>query len=193
MSTFDLRHHAEQAATCLGTGWQVAPDSDTFAAWLTHPDGRELHLSASCGPAPRIEVTVYYPPSDYHFDELDRPQISIPADRGPAVLAAEITRRLLPIYQAVLADVHAHLAKQASRKAARVEVAARLTAELPGATIADNDLSHTTLVHWHHSQNGHGDITIDPDAATVSLWLHAIPVRLATHALAVLADPPRIR
>jgi hypothetical protein len=188
MPDHDMHQLAHHVADHLGNGWQVDPDHAAHDAYLTRPDGGYLHLHAIPGQPARIGVMDTYPPSDYHHRADERPHITVRADRGPAILAREITRRLLPTYENALAAVHAHLAKQASDTTTRIAVAARLAAHLPGADIQHDDRHHRALIHWYsgNRDTGRGRIELDQDATTTSLTLYDIPTHLAEQMLATI-------
>jgi len=158
---------------------------------LDHPDGRRLHLRRLWNNQGRVEISGAYPQSDYHLRAADHVSITVAVSRGPAVIATEINRRLLPAYAEVLGKVQAHLAQQAADHASRAQVAERLAALLPDASIHDDGRSATT-VRWSASDggpmgSGHVELRNGGTRATLEARLPAATVERLAAVLASLA------
>jgi len=159
---------------------------------LDHPDGRGLYLHRRHNNGSRVEIVGAYPHSDYYFRTGEHVSITVAITRGPAVIAREITRRLLPVYTEVLGKIHAHIAKQAADHASRTQAAKRLAALIPGASIHD-DGRHTTTIRWYAADEpiGYGHIELSAAGTTGTFQARSLPIatleRLAT-ALAGLAN-----
>ena len=72
----------------------------------------------------------------YYFRKGERPEITVRANRGPGVIAAEIDRRLIPIYQATLARIRAHDASEQAGQQARDTLAAYIAGLFPAGAAA---------------------------------------------------------
>ncbi|HZD67618.1 MAG TPA: hypothetical protein VFA45_01455 [Actinomycetes bacterium] len=171
-------------------GFHVTVDDELgHAVWLDHTDGRRLFLRRLRSQGGRLEISGSYPPSDYYFEADERPDITVAIGRTPAAIATEITRRLLPGYNEVLAKVHAHIAKRAAEDASRAQIAKRLAALLPDASIHDNGHSVTT-VHWYASgdgSTGSGHIELHNGGTRATLEAR-LPTATVERLMAVLAS-----
>jgi len=160
---------------------------------LAHPDGRRLWLHWERHLWDRVEIGGIYPDSDFTLLGADYVRITVATRRGSAVIAREITRRLLPPYTEILAKVQAHIATQAADHTGRAQVATRLAAIIPGAAICD-DGRHVTTVHWstHDGPIGSGDIELCKAGTTATLEARGLPVasleRLAELLAAIAAS-----
>ncbi len=157
---------------------------------LDHPDGRGLYLHRQHNDGGRVEIVGAYPHSDYYFRTGEHVSITVAITRGPAVIAREITRRLLPVYTEVLDKIHAHIAKQAADHANRTQAAKRLAALIPGASIHD-DGRHTTTVCWYADDEpiGYGHIDLSAAGTTGTFQARSLPIATLERLATALADP----
>lgn len=121
-----------------------------------------------------------YPPSDYHLRGADRHQITVRVDRGAAVIAAEIGRRLLPGYEQTLTRVRDWETRRAAEATTRARVAEQVLAVLPGAYLSGLAGHNDTIVGWHSpvDRAGHsGRIRFLGDAQTAEIDARPCPPR----------------
>lgn len=128
-----VRQTAGMVATELGEGWSVEVDADTAEnnATLLGPDGARVFMHLPMyGNTDRFEITGWYGWQKIRdmYPEPKRVSINVGRMRGPAVIAREITRRLLPEYLPELERVNAWLVKRGESEATRDAVAADLFA-----------------------------------------------------------------
>jgi hypothetical protein len=187
-----------QVAASLGEPWRI----DTDPAWADH-HGRQLIGPQVAGHPARL---FFYPPwnrhdriaiqgsyprdTAVHSRAAVRVEITVARERGPAVIAREITRRLLPTYLEALAAVAASLAAEDAAKQARRAVATRLGAILsvePDSHHADPDRDR---VHVRVG-DAFGHVAIGYSAADVRIELHAVPVAAAKAMLNALVATER--
>jgi hypothetical protein len=160
----DINALARQVAAALGDGWQAGRDD--WQTTLYHVDtAAELHLTLlakyHATPPARCAVAGLYP-DRRGGDEvtapvygMERPQITVALSRGPAAIAAEIRRRLLPDYYTTCAAVRQVHAQRAADKAARDALVVELHAILPNAWQGQYpSRDGSTVVGWRGSQ-GH--------------------------------------
>jgi hypothetical protein len=107
--------------------------------------------------------------------------------RGPAVIAREITRRLLPAYTEALDKVQAHIAKRADDQANRARAAERLAALIPGSSIHD-DGNHSTTVRWYATDAmiGYGHIDLSGDGTSGTFEARSLPIATVERLAAAL-------
>jgi hypothetical protein len=127
----DLARLARALASHMDGFTARAVDDFGYRVRLDHPDGRSLHLHRHYKDGSRVELAGIYPHSDYYFRNGEHVSITVAIARGPAVIAREITRRLLPTSTEVLGKVQAHIAKQADDQTNRARAAERLAALIP--------------------------------------------------------------
>jgi hypothetical protein len=168
-------------------------DDFGYTLRLDHPDGRGLYLHRQHNNHSRVEIVGAYPHSDYYFRTGEHVSITVAVTRGPAVIAREITRRLLPVYTEVLDRIHGHIAKQATDHANCTRAAKQLAALIPGASIHD-DGRHTTTVRWYADDEpiGYGHIELSAAGTTGTFQARSLPIatleRLATALASRTAD-----
>ena len=174
-----------------------AVDDFGYTLRLDHPDGRGLYLHRRRNNDSRVEIVGAYPHSDYYFRDGEHPSITVAIARGPAVIAREITRRLLPVYTEVLDKIHAHIAKQTTDHANRTRAARRLAALIPDASIHD-DGRHTTTIRWYTAEEpiGYGHIELSAAGTTGTFQARSLPIatleQLATALAGCAGRPDRL-
>ena len=93
-------------------------------------EGDGLYLHEPYNQRGRIDVRGWFPPSSHWFSG-ERANITVRADRGPDVIAAEITRRLLPGYREAARSAREWLAADQAEKQARARLAAHISGLFP--------------------------------------------------------------
>jgi hypothetical protein len=194
-----LNQLAAGVAAALGAGWRcVHAVHHGDGARLEHPGGRALQVVYNDWQSTaRLYITGEYPPGDAP-PGLTRSGITAAVSRGPAAIAQDITRRLLPGYEAELAAVREHQARQARWAAGRAATAARIGA-LPGAEPPVEGADTIVLSHpgWQHASRPgpaglwDGRAEVHDDGSEVSLHIHAISADVALRMLAILTKPTR--
>jgi hypothetical protein len=180
----EIEHLARDAAAHLG-GWRVRP-SEGRGHILSGPAGEELLLQRMWKDRSRVLVTGGYPAGEDTW-RLPVHEITVAAARGPAVIAREIGRRLLPGYRADLAQHTEQAARLAACDRQRAQRVAALFAAIPGATVTDGP-AHASIVSWPHTEAaGRGSIRLSGDGSTTSIELTAAPAQLAASIAAVVA------
>lgn len=172
-------------------GWSVDPSWDTMHnARLVNGDGAiYLALATASGKTwgdnkTHVRATVSYP--DGVRDVYPRPEYptaKIKRDRGPDVIAREITRRVLPAYLGELERVQAAILKHREAESRQVVALARLVAALPGSTLFRDGEARTP----HSEVTGYGDIRVWAGGERADLHLRNLPVRLAEQILGTIA------
>jgi hypothetical protein len=125
---------ALDVAAQLGDGWEAAPGAHGELAFIRHADGRGLFIHALTYPFSargRAEVRGVYP-DGWTGDREREPRITVSMGRDPAAVARDIARRLLPAYGEQLERARAYVAEAQAEESSREQVAAAITAVLPG-------------------------------------------------------------
>jgi hypothetical protein len=121
---------AAEVAGELGDGWSVDPHWNANGSMLDHTDSRRLHICTSRWPQNRagrviISGVLPYRPGSY-IEPGSHKEITVAAERGAAVIAREINRRLMPEYIEALSKIRARNAGEdaafASQSALAVKV-----------------------------------------------------------------------
>jgi len=194
MADQEYRDLAEQVAPLLGPGWKQEPPSHYVGAILLGPHGERLQLRDHEGNHKRVAVYGRYPRTDMAAPNAHG--ISIALARGSAVIAADITRRMLAAYQSDLARVVEYNRDQEQKRERRTYNAGELAKLLPGATVDHNNHAGTR-VHWYKPYALDGVPTeisaeLSVDGQTVyTLELRGVPVGLAGLLLDLAATPPQ--
>ena len=184
MHDSEARSIAGQVARYLpGGGW--APDAswDGCGAILAGPDGARLHLT---GPRDgKVHVSGCFPMTDMRVKSCG---INVGAARPPAVIAAEITRRLLPGYLGQLRQVNEHNDREERDRETRAQVIGKFAAMFPGSHV--RTAGHRGM-YTEALLNGGGSVEAYGAASTVKIELRSIPADVAAAMLAVLAGSRR--
>ncbi|WP_433463917.1 hypothetical protein [Spirillospora sp. CA-128828] len=124
-----------------------------------------------------------------------RHEISVRADRGPAVLAAEITRRLLPDYGKDLAAAQRFLRDKEQTARARARKVRQLTGALTGdvRTPAHMRSDRWTTIQWYTPGVAVREHRIEVlgDGSRAELTLAALPFPLVKQICELLARHER--
>jgi hypothetical protein len=180
----DVYYLAAQVAAALGGG--ARPHRAEDGAVITAGAAR-LTLEVVWGDPGRLEVTGIYPPT--RLERLHRARITVRIDRGPAVIAREITLRLLPGYLAELGRVGDHTARETRDSGLREALGAEVTALFGGDSFTREAgwQGHGTETVFNAAGGADGTVRMSGDAARVALDLRGIPAGTALRMLAVLA------
>ena len=98
-------------------------------------EGDGLYLSEQYNQRGRVDIHGWFPHTRYWLDG-QRKHITVRADRGPRVIAAEITTRLLPTYRAAMVKVREDAAEEQAARRNRDTLAAYITGLFPGDRMA---------------------------------------------------------
>lgn len=172
MSSADEHAITHQMAGLVATeldGWTVDTSEDFRehrGAYLDGPNGARLFLSLDWRNSDRVEVSGIFPRHSCY--EVKRTEIGVSRDRGPAVIAREITRRLLPTYLTELARVQASNDERVVMRARRQEMAKTFAAIVGGTVDEEKDDDTRTRVRWYSDFKGYGHVDISYRADSIS-------------------------
>ena len=124
----------------LGTEWTAAMDNEHHGT-LTCTDGSVLIVSTWQNPA-QLHIWGEYPKAAK--GSCAGHSINVGRSRGARVMAAEICRRLLPVYLPELHKAQAAAERCASNARSRADVVARLIAAMPGTVEQTDDKGEPT-------------------------------------------------
>ena len=159
---------AKQVAGILG--WKYNEDAQNWLALLSNA---EASLGLEMTHKGKVVVTGFLPKGNYSRHDLHGPKISITASRGPEAIAKEIQRRLLPDYEAVMAEAMKRKADaEAYDNAARNNL--ERLADAFGTVVRDGD---TTLHVGSVNDNYYGVATAGNTWAR--LELRSVPIDMA--------------
>lgn len=172
-----LRTLATEVASELG----FTVDNDpTFAehrgVYLDGPDHVRIILAADWRNDGRLEISGVYPREAYNVTRTEQFEIGVSQDRGAAVIAREVKRRLLPKYAPEARRVAEAIAQAEDYAHKRRCVAVRLQEAFPAGSASWRD--DTVRVHTHNG-GGWGDIRVMHAADMVQMDLHNVPTDLA--------------
>jgi len=184
MREAEARGIAGQVARYLPGGrWALEASWDGCGSILAGPDGARLHLT---GPRDgKVHVSGCFPMTVMRVTGCG---INVGASRPPAVIAAEISRRLLPGYLGQLRQVAEYNDAEERDRETRTQVIGKIAAMFPGSHV--RTAGHRGM-YTEALLNGGGTVEAYGDAGTVKLELHSIPADVAMAMLAVLADARR--
>lgn len=189
MSTpiLDWPRFGRMVAAHLPDTWDVTAGTFDETIALVRPGGHRVLLETD-RTGHRIVATGTFPPEAERGLRLQRHEISVRADRGPAALAAEIARRLLPAYGTDLQTAQDRLREkneQARRRRAHVE---RLLSTLSGDSYvpAHENGDDRVGVTWYRQDARSSKITLHGDGATGTLELNGLPFPLVQEICALI-------
>jgi hypothetical protein len=185
----DLDELARQIAGELGDGWQVEAFDDGWSGRIkvTNPGvGHRLLLGRFYDtPAGKLCVQGLLPNRGTSYYYRGRPpSIRVAERRGPAVIAKEIVRRLLPGYRTSLAEANEHCAHVDARKRQATECARRLAAVLADGVVRGDNRAGVGAEVLGHA--GTVPVAVDIYGDEVSIGLRQVPADLAAALLAQL-------
>lgn len=158
---------------------------------ITDGNGRAYHLSPARGNTGRVEIRPVFGPTSYWFERGDRKPITCSRGRGPEAVAGDVTRRLAPCHEAVLAKIRHWDAVRHVEDTARLALATVIEAAFPPGCV--HRPSHcqtqgrTELVIYGPGHLG-GRIRLFADAGDVELESVRVPRAVAIARLACFAD-----
>ena len=181
--SMDIAQLAAEVARELGEGWSVDRQWDANGRMLDHTDGRRLHICTASWPgnlAGRVIVSgdLPYRPGQY-IEPGSRTEITVAKERGAAVIAREINRRLMPGYTEVLAKLRGRNAAEDAAYECQAALAAKVRAIFG---LAEPELTDWQLEHVKRQgqtvslrQFGHGSVnpTYDGTSAKLEVTLPA--------------------
>ncbi|MFD6468701.1 hypothetical protein [Streptomyces goshikiensis] len=172
----DLAH---PIAVALGGHWRPQQALHgihelAHAANLTHPDGRQLHLSERYDDPGHIHIRGAFPATDYPFRSGERDSVRIATNEDPARIAALISDRLIPAHRTVYQRVKDHNREQAAMRRSTEEAAREIAARLPGARTR---IDGTTA--YIHMSLEPGEVRIGLDGGSVNIVLQDAPMIIA--------------
>ena len=179
---------ARDVVTHLGEGWSLDPNTHGKGypfIGLQGPAGARLRIESN---APRVVIDGIYPGEIGHLYRIDRHEISVSRSRGAEVIAREITRRLLPVYLPDLEKAQELVLRNAQNLAARLRLAQRIEALLPGSELR-NRTSHQTDNEILLSIPGEsrGTVRLENNGARAYLELRAVPADVLLRIVTVLS------
>jgi hypothetical protein len=181
-------------ATRLGPPWRL--DTSTLGErdrplTLRGPDGARLLLGFDDWTrAGRVEISGEYPDRIGRTHGVTWHEITVARTRGPQVIAAEIARRLLPLYLPELSKAQAIVARKAREKQTREDIAAQVAAVLPGTRLTEDDARGYPSCDLRLDLPGQawGSIHLDHDGTAANVTLYRVPAAALPALVAVLRD-----
>lgn len=179
----EIHQLAHQLAAELGDGWTVTCDPEDRRPSLSHPDGRRLHVGRVWNQRDRVAVSGVLPPTDMY--QPTRTSITVALARGPQTIAREITRRVLPEYDATYAEIVAFNRTQQDDRERRAAVLECLRVIL-GGHVREDRHEHTLHAYLTTGSGDFGDtgfrcadVRAHGDGSRVEIKLTDVPAELA--------------
>ena len=203
MDAAQARRIAEALRARTGQAWDLVTEESEQPGWGFYIDGPHrlrLHMEDAVASSHHYIYGVY-PPTRM---QVDRHSCKVRTDRGPAAIAGEIARRVLPDYTHALAEVLAYEAKQLADYAGRVD-AVHEAEELFGARsdfepydsgpgrMRAQEVSVSLPLRGafplgKHGVSEHARVEASDGGALLSLDLKNVPAPVVLRMLRVLAD-----
>ena len=182
---------AAELGKLRGETWTAGPGWHNTQRRLHGPDQAVLYVSTSYQEPGRIAAHGGYPSTT---TTVGREDITVAVSRGPAVIAREINRRLLPAYLARLAEVIKYNQTERADYEERGRVLGQVAGLLGGTYRQEpyepgksgNYSGSVSLYHLPGALFGSVSASGSPD--TLDLDLHVVPRETALKILAVLAE-----
>ncbi|MFC7928776.1 hypothetical protein [Streptomyces cinereoruber] len=140
------------------------------AATLTHPDGRQLHLSERFDDPGHLHIRGAFPATDYPFRRGERDSVRVGMSEDPAGIAALISGDLIPTHRDVHERVKEHNREQAETRRRVEESARELSARLPGSRTRIDGESAYVYMNLEP-----GEVRIGLEGDTVNVVLNDAP------------------
>ncbi|MBO2464995.1 hypothetical protein [Actinomadura violacea] len=189
----DWTRFGRDVAAELGGLWRASPHHWDEAVVVEHPDGHRIMLEPD-RTGERIYAHGELPNGADNVRGI-RHEISVRADRGPAALAADITRRLLPGYCKDLAAAQKFLREKEQTARARARKVRQLTGALTGdvRTPAHLKCDQWTTISWYTPGAAVREhrIAVLGDGSRAELTLAALPFPLVKEICELLARHER--
>ncbi|MFF1906417.1 hypothetical protein [Kitasatospora sp. NPDC058218] len=172
----DLAH---SIALALGGNWRPQQvlhgvHELAHAANLTHPDGRQLHLSERYDDPGHLQLRGAFPATDYPFRRGERDSVRIAMDEDPARIAALLLDGLIPAHRTVHQRVKEYNSEQAAMRRSVEEAAREISARLPGARTRIDGTSA-----YIHMSLEPGEVRIGLEGGVVNVVLQDAPMIIA--------------
>lgn len=148
MTDTEFLRVAGAVAEHLGDGWRTEPGTFADLVNLAHRDGRCLETRRHSRAPERMLIGEVFPPGPTPYGLTSR-TITVRITRGPAVIAAEITRRLLPGYQESLDLVRRHQQQDAEGREALHSAVERLAERIQIPTKPGMSDSYQVDFYWN--------------------------------------------
>jgi hypothetical protein len=185
MTDVHISDLARQVAQQLGDGWQLNQDREPadWYAEIVRSDGRRLTLQYDryrAGEKVTISGGHEHRP-DISYYELTFGEIGVSVTRGAQVIAQEITRRLLPVYNPAYAEFRERVSSHDAAVEQRNELAHYLSMLLDG-----KPHGQSLAVSVPDSWQARG--TFEPEwGGTVKIELRSVPEQVAVAIAAAVA------
>ncbi|MGV9269419.1 hypothetical protein ACWDRR_32675 [Kitasatospora sp. NPDC003701] len=166
-------------ALALGEDWRPQQalhgvQELAHAANLTHPDGRQLHLSERYDDPGHLHARGAFPATDYPFRTGERDSVRVAKGEDPARIAALISERLIPAHRTVHQRVKDHNREQAAMRRQTEDAAREIAARLPGARTRIDGTS--AYIHLNLEP---GEVRIGLESGAVNIVLQDAPLIIA--------------
>lgn len=174
-----LRPIVRDIATALGHQFTMREGEDIQGWNLAGAHGAVLWIRYVDNHRYRIEISGRYPDdTDKYIYNLIRSRITVATNRRPSIMAAEITRKILPTYLKELARVQASLADHRDY-VKRTHRLADEIADVFGVTLRPEDKRSDGRVSFGVGAGAvyYGDVSVYGDS--VSMDLHSLPADVA--------------
>lgn len=191
-----IQQTAGLVATELGDGWTVDTTwPNGHSARLTGPDGAAIIVRApqrvygtAAENVERVELSSHYPDGWTKLPgNVEQYSITVKRDRGPDVIAREVTKRLLPDYLPELAEVQSRIAREKQAASSLADTIAELEKLAPGGYAMHDNRVRISIPN----RSTYGDIRLNHDGSSVSeLELRGLPLEFVRTVLAMLRDLP---
>jgi hypothetical protein len=163
-------------ATILGDGWNCSYEPEKYGRdrmALNGPDDAEIVVwRARYGHDGKLDIHGIYPKNETY--DVKHVRIGVGETRGPAVVAREIQRRLLPDYLPELARIKADNARRADNHGARLALAKELAALIKGSVNDDSRSSHTRVNTSYAASGPRTQVEIRYDASGGNIEIHSL-------------------
>lgn len=181
---------ADKVAASLGMTLDETWDVSWHGARITDGMGRGYRPAPVRGSSTRVEISAVYPQTSYWFDDDDRKPITCARTRRPEAVAADITRRLAPRYEAVLARIRDWDAVRHAEESARLALLAAIEAAFPPGCVSFpshlQSEGRSSLIIYGPGHLG-GQIRMFFDAEDVEIQDLRVPRPVAVAMLAAFA------
>lgn len=185
---------ARELGKLRGEDWTAQDGYWSGQFMLTGPDGMRIYLRAAAyGNASRLAVHGELPAAMHRV--TGNPHITVATARGPAVIAKEINRRLIPGYAECLRAVSEYNDTERRQYAERGRVVDEIRAMF-GQEAAERKPYEPGRGDYYRDSvrldlpgRGYGVVEAYGEAETLSVELRSIPRGTVMRMLAVLAEP----
>lgn len=174
-----------QVVAHMEPGWSAGTVDEWFGAGLHGPDNALVWLSKPSSKPGYVHASGNFPETRKTL--RTRPSVNVRADRGPAVIAREITRRLLPAYLPLLAEVVEYNATEDYERSSRKTVVDKFGALFPGSHSSDIGYTGYGRRGVLGGAGGIGTVEATGDGSNVTLNVR-VPADVAMQILELVAE-----